>query len=104
MSGQVPTLEEAVETEETSGDGFWAGWLVAAGGVAGPAAEAAHDPGKPSQARWRVRVLQFYGMARPSLPTAWADRRQPEERKHVTADRSSRDRSREEQLQRRRPG
>jgi ABC-type molybdate transport system permease subunit len=50
MICQVPALEEAVETKEAPGDGLWSGWLVAAGRVAGPAAEAADDPGEPRQA------------------------------------------------------
>src|SRR5271166_3078749 len=60
MSCQVPTLEEAIQTEKSPGDGFWAAWLVASGCVTGPAAEAADDPGKPSQARSRVWVLQLF--------------------------------------------
>src|SRR3954462_1741525 len=50
MICQVPALEEAVETKEAPGDGLWSGWLVAAGRVAGPPAEAADDPGEPRQA------------------------------------------------------
>ena len=49
MICQAPALEECVEAEETSGDCFWTGRLVAPGRVARPTAKAAHDPGKPSQ-------------------------------------------------------
>jgi hypothetical protein len=50
MICQVPALEDAVEAEETPGDGLWSGWLVASGRVAEPATEATDDPGEPSQA------------------------------------------------------
>lgn len=58
---EEPSSGNSFKLGETGVDGFWAWWFLAR--IAGPAAEAGHDPSGPGEAAGRVGVGLLGGFA-----------------------------------------